>query len=205
MTHRFIIAAIVFASLLLPLHARDVATLSAADAALLKEMRAGAVVLMRHTQTTPGVGDPAGWRLDDCSSQRNLDATGIAHAQRIGRWFAQHTLTVTAVRNSPWCRTRDTARLAFGRSDDWSALANIFEDRSAATAQATAAQQALQAVKPNELVVWVSHGVTISQLLSDAGVAGVAGVALAMGEAVVVRRGSSAGAPPVVLGRLRVP
>jgi hypothetical protein len=103
------------------------------------------------------------------------------------------------VRNSPWCRTRDTAKLAFGRSDDWQALANIFEDRSAADVQTMAARQALQAVQPGELVVWVSHGITISQLLGDAG------VALGVGEAVVVRRGKSVGAPAVVLGRLRVP
>jgi phosphohistidine phosphatase SixA len=199
MTHRFITGVILLASLALPLHARDNTVLNAADTALLQEMRAGAVVLMRHTQTSPGVGDPPGWRLHDCASQRNLDAAGIAHAQRIGRWFAQQKLRVSAVRNSPWCRTRDTAKLAFGRSDDWQALASIFEDRSAADVQTMAARQALQAVQPGELVVWVSHGITISQLLGDAG------VALGVGEAVVVRRSKSVGAPAVVLGRLRVP
>jgi phosphohistidine phosphatase SixA len=211
MTSRFITVFILLAGLALPLQARDSTPLNATDAALLQEMRSGAVVLMRHTQTTPGVGDPPGWRLQDCTSQRNLDSAGIAHAQRIGRWFAQHKLKVSAVRNSPWCRTRDTAKLAFGRSDDWQALANIFEDRSAAEVQTTAAQQALQAVKPGELVVWVSHGITISQLLGNAlghslgHSLGDAGVALGVGEAVVVRRGKSEGAPVIVLGRLLVP
>src|SRR5262245_12095150 len=93
---------------------------AADDAALLRELRAGAVVLMRHTQTTPGIGDPPGWRMDQCASQRNLDASGIAHAKRIGQWFVANQLRVASVRNSPWCRTRDTATLAFGRHDDWS-------------------------------------------------------------------------------------
>jgi phosphohistidine phosphatase SixA len=188
-----------FGSVALPSLAQDAPSPGATDQALLREMKAGAVVLMRHTQTTPGVGDPPGWRLDDCRSQRNLDTTGIAHAQRMGRWFAQHQLSVSAVRNSPWCRTRDTARLAFGRSQDWPALANIFEDRSGADAQAAAAMQALLAVPPGQLVVWVSHGVTIQHLLGDSG------LVMGLGEAVVLRRGNTPDARPLVLGRLRVP
>jgi len=170
---------------------------AADDATLLRELRGGAVLLMRHTQTTPGVGDPTGWRLGHCESQRNLDASGIAHAKRIGQWFAARQLRVTAVRNSPWCRARDTATLAFGRHDDWAALSNIFEDRSGADAQAAAFRQYVQSLKPGELVVLVSHGVTISHL-AGAG-------ALATGESVVVRAGASLAAPLQVIGRLVVP
>jgi phosphohistidine phosphatase SixA len=167
------------------------------DTALLRELRSGAVLLMRHAQTTAGVGDPPGWRLDRCESQRNLDASGIAHAKRIGQWFASHQLRVTVVRNSPWCRTRDTAMLAFGRHDDWAPLSNIFEDRSGADAQAAAVRQYVQSLPPGELVVLVSHGITISQLVGGAG--------LAMGESVVVRAGGGTAAPLQVIGRLVVP
>lgn len=171
------------------------------DAALLREMRQGGVaILMRHTQTTPGVGDPPGWRLADCASQRNLDASGVAHAKRIGRWFADRKVRPTQVRNSPWCRTRDTARLAFGRADDWPALSNIFEDRSGADAQAAEVRGLVAALRHGELVVLVSHGSTIRHIVD---------VALAPGEAVVVRRSAAdsadAAAPLVVLGRWGVP
>lgn len=169
-----------------------------ADDALLRELRVGAVVMMRHTQTTPGVGDPPGWRLGHCDGQRNLADVGIAHAKRIGQWFAAHQLRVTQVRNSPWCRTRDTAVLAFGRHDDWAALSNIFEDRSGADAQAAAVRQYAGSLKRGELVVLVSHGITIGHI-----VPGAAG--LASGEAVVVRAGDAAGAPLKVIGRLVVP
>lgn len=168
------------------------------DAALLRELRAGAVVLMRHTQTTPGVGDPPGWRLERCESQRNLAPVGIEHAKRIGQWFKAQQLRVGVVRNSPWCRTRDTAMLAFGRQDDWPALSNIFEDRSGADAQAVAVKQYIEGVKPGDLVVLVSHGSTIGHIVPG-------GAGLASGEAVVVRRAAQAGAPPVVLGRLTIP
>ena len=167
------------------------------DVALLRELRAGAVVLMRHAQTTPGVGDPPGWRLERCESQRNLAPDGIAHAKRIGQWFQAQQLRVAAVRNSPWCRTRETATLAFNRHDDWPALGNIFEDRSGADAQAQAVRQYIDGAKAGELVVLVSHGSTIGHI-----VPGSAG--LASGEAVVVRRAAQAGAPPVVLGRLTI-
>jgi len=165
------------------------------DAALLRELRAGAVVLMRHTQTTPGVGDPPGWRLERCDSQRNLAPEGIEHAKRIGQWFKARQLRVSIVRNSPWCRTRDTATLAFGRHDDWPALANLFEDRSGAESQAAAVRQFIDRVKPGELVVLVSHGSTIGHIVPGGG-------GLASGEAVVVRR---SGASLAVLGRLSVP
>jgi phosphohistidine phosphatase SixA len=171
---------------------------AADDAALLRELRAGAVVLMRHAQTVPGVGDPPGWTLERCDSQRNLAPVGIEHAKRIGQWFKARQLRVSGVRNSPWCRTRDTAELAFGRHDDWPALSNIFQDRSGADAQAAAVKQYIDGVKSGELVVLVSHGSTIGHIVPGGG-------GLASGESVVVRRASSAGAAPVVLGRLTIP
>jgi phosphohistidine phosphatase SixA len=174
------------------------ASAQADDAALLRELRAGAVVMLRHTQTTAGVGDPPGWRLERCDSQRNLASEGIAHAKRIGQWFKARELRVSVVRNSPWCRTRDTATLAFGRHDDWPALNNLFEDRSRASEQAAAVRQFIDGVKAGELVVLVSHGSTIGHIVPG-------GAGLASGEAVVVRRASPPGAAPVVLGRLALP
>ena len=118
--------------------------------------------------------------------------------RRIGRWFAEQRLAVTTVRNSPWCRARDTARLAFGRSEDWPALANIFEDRSGADRQADAVRQFMRSMKPGELAVLVSHGVTIAHIVGG-------GIALATGESVLVRAGATTDSPLVVLGRLVVP
>jgi len=69
-----VLASLVVASLVLVCP-----SVAAADEALWALMRGGGqVIFMRHAVTTPGVGDPAGFRLDDCSTQRNLttrDAT----------------------------------------------------------------------------------------------------------------------------------
>ena len=74
----------------------------------------GQVVLIRHAITTPGVGDPPGMRLDDCSSQRNLTDEGRRDARRLGEAFRARGLPVDRVLSSPWCRCLETARLAFG-------------------------------------------------------------------------------------------
>lgn len=168
------------------------------DESLVRELRRGAVLLMRHTQTTPGVGDPAGWRLQDCASQRNLSAQGVAQARAIGEWFRTQGLQPHTVRHSPWCRTRDTALLAFGHGDPWQALANIFEDRSAAEPQAAEVRRYIRTQATDRLVVLVSHGVTIANILPEA-------AGLAAGEAAVVRAGPAPQEALQVLGRLRWP
>ncbi len=64
-------------------------------------------------ETEPGVGDPPGFRLDDCATQRNLSETGRAQAVAMGRTLAEQGVAVTRVESSRWCRCVDTARLAF--------------------------------------------------------------------------------------------
>ena len=53
---------------------------AAADAAAWAALRtSGAVVVVRHSYA-PGAFDPPGARLDDCSTQRNLDDNGRVNA-----------------------------------------------------------------------------------------------------------------------------
>jgi hypothetical protein len=80
-----------------------------------------AVVLLRHS-FAPGSFDPPSARLDDCSSQRNLDETGRAQARRIGEAFRENGVAVGDILSSPRCRCLDTARLAFGRAQAWEML-----------------------------------------------------------------------------------
>jgi phosphohistidine phosphatase SixA len=95
------------------------ATPAAADEALWTLLKAGGhVVMMRHA-TAPGVYDPPGMRLDDCATQRNLDDTGREEARRIGAAFQARAIPVAKVFSSRWCRCMDTARLAFGRVENW--------------------------------------------------------------------------------------
>ena len=75
-----------------------------------KLQRADHVLLMRHA-LAPGIGDPVGYRLDDCSTQRNLNQVGATQAARIGGWLKQQGVVNAQVFSSPWCRCLDTARL----------------------------------------------------------------------------------------------
>ena len=83
-------------------------------------------MLLRHAVTTPGVGDPPGMRLEDCSSQRNLTDEGRAEARRLGTAFRERGIPVQRLLSSPWCRCLETARLAFGSPEVWTPLGNLF-------------------------------------------------------------------------------
>jgi phosphohistidine phosphatase SixA len=169
------------------------------DPAAVRALRDGGIaVLMRHAQTTPGVGDPPGWRPDDCSTQRNLNAEGRAHARRIGNWFRRQHVAPTVVRSSPWCRARDTARLAFGGAEDWPALANLFEDRGPEKRNVEEVRRYIAGLRKGEVAVLVSHGSSIAAFVGEHP---------APGEGIVVRAAPSADgeAQLVVVGRIVVP
>lgn len=78
------------------------------DAALLRRVQqeAGLVLLMRHA-IAPGGGDPPGFRLEDCSTQRNLSGEGRDQARHIGERLRALSVPVAAVWHSQWCRARD--------------------------------------------------------------------------------------------------
>jgi len=72
----------------------------------------GHVALIRHGNAPPGHGgDPPGFKLEDCATQRNLDARGREQASALGKAFREHGVPVDRVMASPWCRCVDTARL----------------------------------------------------------------------------------------------
>jgi phosphohistidine phosphatase SixA len=175
------------------------------EARLAEAIRNGGVtILIRHSATDPGVWDPPGFDLADCATQRNLSDAGRDQARRIGRWFDANNLRPTTVRTSPWCRTRETAMLAFGRAEDWTPLSILSSERGRRAEQSQAEQpqvnpsQAVRAaiaqVPDGAIAVLVSHGVSISAFV-DAN--------LQQGEMVVVRRTGGAGIE--ILGRLLVP
>ena len=75
-------------------------------------LRAGRhVALMRHADAPGGVGDPPGFRVDDCATQRNLSAKGRADAAKIGARLKSEGIAVEKILSSPWCRCIDTATL----------------------------------------------------------------------------------------------
>jgi len=127
-------------------------------------------LLMRHT-LAPGVGDPAGYTLNDCSSQRNLSAQGRQQAVRVGQWLRQQGVTSAQVRTSPWCRCKDTAQLlGFGTPAVDPALASFFDEPQRAGEFTQQLQKLLAQAshtKGSQALVLVTHHVNILDYMGD--------------------------------------
>jgi broad specificity phosphatase PhoE len=154
----------------------------------------GVTILLRHAHTEPGVGDPPGYRLGNCESQRNLSPTGREQAVRIGEALRARRIKVAAVLSSAWCRCIETARLAFpGQSvATFEALNSFFDDRAAEPERTAALRRRVAAFAGPGSLVGVTHHVNIAALTGEA---------VAAGEAVLLR---ADGARVAVLGRLRL-
>jgi broad specificity phosphatase PhoE len=124
----------------------------------------GQVVLIRHTVTTSGFGDPEGFRLDDCGTQRNLSEEGRDHARRIGEAFRLHRIPVGRILTSPWCRCVETASLAFGKADLDPALANLFGRSERRQKQVEQLIAMVSERHQGANLVLVTHGSTILAL-----------------------------------------
>ena len=130
----------------------------------LQQARQGGVLLVRHASTEPGLGDPPGFVLSQCQTQRNLSEAGRAQARALGAWFARHALPVQAVLSSQWCRCLDTAQLAFGRVQAWPALNSTFDGQGQPDAQLRELRQRLAGLREGTLEVWVTHQVIMTAL-----------------------------------------
>ena len=68
------------------------------------------VILIRHS-LAPGGGDPAGFKINDCKTQRNLNRVGINQSKKIGKLFKKNKVLIDQVLSSQWCRCKDTANM----------------------------------------------------------------------------------------------
>ncbi|MBD3918880.1 histidine phosphatase family protein [Paenibacillus sp. PR3] len=86
------------------------------NAELLDQLKQGGYVLyMRHGETGEDIDQP-NLRFDDCSTQRNLSEAGRQSAVRLGAAVRDLRIPIRLpILASPFCRTQETAQLAFGR------------------------------------------------------------------------------------------
>ena len=122
------------------------------------------VLLMRHADA-PGYGDPQGYQLNQCSTQRNLGERGRKQAQATGDWLAKQGITKAQVYSSPWCRCVDTASLLNkGPVKKEAALGSFFDDMSESKKQTEDLAKLIQAERtqyPKAPIVMVTHHVNI--------------------------------------------
>ena len=84
------------------------------------------IIFIRHS-LAPGGGDPPGFKIDDCKTQRNLNRKGINQSKKIGKLFKKNKVSVDQVLSSQWCRCKDTAKYAFGNFKEFTALNSTFQ------------------------------------------------------------------------------
>jgi phosphohistidine phosphatase SixA len=162
----------------------------AADA--WKALRAGGhVALMRHADAPGGAGDPPGFRVDDCATQRNLSEKGRADAAKIGVRLKQEGIAFEKILSSPWCRCKDTATLLnLGTVEEEATFGNVVVLRDQREGLTGGARALIAKWKgPSNLLV-MTHGANIAALTT---------IWPASGEIVVVRGGSGSVEP---VGRL---
>ena len=150
---------------------------SASRAQLLAVWRQGGVLLIRHAATESGLGDPPGFVIGQCRTQRNLSDEGRQASRAFGAWLQSQNFKPDAVRSSQWCRCQDTARLAFGAYEDWPALNSTFAGQGDPAAQQQALRERLSALPAGRTEVWVTHQVNMT---------GLTGAYPEMGEAFLV-------------------
>jgi phosphohistidine phosphatase SixA len=141
------------------------------------------ILLMRHADA-PGFSDPAGHRLDQCSTQRNLGEYGKKQAEQTGQWLRQQGIESAKVFSSPWCRCIDTATLLkMGPVNIDPSLGSFFENMGQANQKTESLRQLVQkSLKqfPKAPIIMVSHHVNIEAFT---------GVVLGSGDMVLVKIG----------------
>ena len=143
----------------------------------------GYVLLLRHT-IAPGVGDPENFKLNDCSTQRNLSQLGRDDAKAVGDWLKRRDIKISRVESSRWCRAKQTAQLlGIGKVRLNSNLDSLFDSQDPAKAIQTVRvkKQIVDWRNKSGLLVLVGHFVNIGA---------VAGVGVGSGEGVLVKADS---------------
>ena len=140
----------------------------------------GYVLLLRHSYA-PGVGDPTNFKLDDCSTQRNLSQEGRDDAREIGEWLKRREIKIARVESSRWCRAKETAELLdIGRVRPNRNLDSLFQESDLINHPQTlkVRKQIRDYRNKRGLLVLVGHFVNIAALT---------GVGVDSGEGVLVR------------------
>ena len=132
---------------------------------LLQQEEPGYVVMMRHA-IAPGTGDPANFRVEDCTTQRNLSAEGRTQAVRMGEAFRRRNIRVARILSSQWCRCWETARLMnLGTVEAFPAINSFLSDRLTEPRQTAQLRQFIVDNRSTPgVIVLVTHQVNITAI-----------------------------------------
>ena len=158
------ISAVLFA-LVLGLVPFFAGTAHADESAAWEALREGRAVLMLRHALAPGTGDPVNFKVDDCSTQRNLNDTGREQARAWKPFLAEQGIDEARVFSSQWCRCLDTAHgMDVGPVEEMLSLNSFFRNRGKADMQTEQTVAIVNGMEPGPPVVLVSHQVNITAL-----------------------------------------
>ena len=157
------------------------------SASLLSALTDGQHILMIRHADAPGYSDPPGFKLGDCSTQRNLGERGRNQAQALGVWLKKQGIASAVVLSSAWCRCEETANLlALGAVSTVPELGSFFQSMSDSGPQTSALKallaKRLKAATPGKPMILVTHQVNISAFT---------GTSVGQGELLLVKIGAN--------------
>ncbi len=125
------------------------------------------LIFIRHAYA-PGNGDPDGFNLNDCSTQRNLSEDGRKQAQRIGEFFIKNKIEIDKVLSSEWCRCKETAKIAFKNYSTNSFLNSFYSSKFSKNKdkQIKSFNYYIKNLESKENLIFVTHYVFISEVLN---------------------------------------
>ena len=132
---------------------------------ILKE--GGKLIFIRHAYA-PGGGDPDGFEISNCASQRNLNMEGIEQSKRIGQFFTENNIMINKVLSSEWCRCKQTAEYAFNNYETKSFLNSFFSQKFSHNKdkQIKELNEYIKKWNGKNNLVFVTHYVVISEILN---------------------------------------
>ena len=127
----------------------------------------GNLIFIRHAYA-PGSGDPVGFKLSRCESQRNLNTEGIKQSKRIGQFFAENNIAISNILSSEWCRCKQTAEYAFNNYETKSFLNSFFSQEFShnKNEQIKELKEYIKNWDGKNNLVFVTHYVVISEIIN---------------------------------------
>ena len=127
----------------------------------------GKLIFIRHAYA-PGGGDPDGFEISDCSSQRNLNIEGIDQSKRIGQFFIKNDIVINKVLSSEWCRCKETAEYAFNTYETKSFLNSFFSQEFSHNKkkQIKELREYIEKWDGKNNIIFITHYVVIFEILN---------------------------------------
>ena len=125
------------------------------------------IILIRHS-IAPGSGDPSGFQIKDCKTQRNLSKEGIKQSKKIGKLFKINQIKIDQVLSSQWCRCKDTAKYAFKNFETLKALNSFYDEKfyKFKDKQIKSLRKLIKNWDGVNNLIFVTHYVVISEMLN---------------------------------------